>query len=147
MMVSFLIYRLFESTGIWRRSIKRYLPILLVISIIPSTFGTAFSAEGPLIKLHINVALIRSAFLGSNENDAAAAFKTFAKTIGKRKGYDMEITVSTFDNASELTGLPKDKRPHVAILDSWSFLELEKEGWLTPVAATSNRRSLAAQSA
>ncbi len=137
MMISFFIYRLFGVTERWRRFIRRCLPILPVIFIIPLTFGTAFSAEEPLIKLHIKVALIRSAFLGSNENDAAAAFKTFARTIGKQKGYDMEITVSTFDDAAELAALPEDKRPHVTILDSWSFLELEKEGWLTPVAATS----------
>ncbi|PIE73731.1 MAG: hypothetical protein CSA20_01620 [Deltaproteobacteria bacterium] len=110
---------------------------LLVIFLMPMMAGTAFATDTPLIKTHIKVALIQSAFLGSNENDAAAAFKTFAKTIGKHKGYDMEITVSTFKDASELAALPESERPHIVILEGWAFLEIEKEGWLTPVTVTS----------
>ncbi len=83
------------------------------------------------------MALIQNAFPGNSKNDVAAAFKTFAKIIGEQKGYDVEVTVSTFKNISELVSLPENKRPQIVALDSWSFLQIEKERWLTPILASS----------
>ncbi len=137
-MVHFFSFNPFIFTKSGGHAIQRFLPMLLIIVVVmPLWFKTAFCADKPRVKTHIKVALIESAFLGSNENDAAAAFKTFARTVGKQKGYDMEITISTFKDADELVSLPENMRPHIAILESWEFLKIEKEGWLTPVAATS----------
>ncbi len=118
--------------------IQHYLSkLLLAFLSVFFLFGTAFSADESLTPFQMKVALIKSSLLGSNENDAAAAFKTFAKIVGRQKGYDVEVTVSIFQNADDLRGLPKEKRPHVVSLGSWLFLELEKEGWLTPIASSS----------
>lgn len=111
--------------------------LLMALFVMLLTPVTTFCADQPLIKTHIRVSSIQSAFLGSNENDAATAFKSFARIIGKQKGYDMEISISTFKDVSQLMALPEDKRPHIVILGSWSFLKIEKEGWLTPIATTS----------
>ncbi len=124
-------WRLLRLTDMMRSSF-----VLLGVLIMLSS-GTAYSKDAPLIKAHLEVALIRSAFLGSNEGDAAVAFKTLAKIIGKQKGYDIEITTIVFDHADEVAALPEEKRPHIIILASWPFLQLEKHGWITPVAATS----------
>ncbi|PIE71595.1 MAG: hypothetical protein CSA22_01845 [Deltaproteobacteria bacterium] len=137
MRVHFFVFNRFFFTQSGKHVIQGCLTLLLIIVVVPFGFRAAFCADTPLVRTHIKVALIESAFLGSNENDAAAAFKTFARTMGKQKGYDMEITVSTFKDAAELAALPDARRPHIAVLESWAFLEIEKEGWLTPVAAAS----------
>ncbi len=115
-----------------------YLPKLLVVFfLVFFGLGTAFSTEKSLIPCHLRIALLKSSLLGSNESDAAAAFKTFAKIIGRQKGYDMELAVSIFKDADDLINLPREKRPHIVLLGSWLFLELEKEGWLTPAVSSS----------
>ncbi len=117
---------------------QHYLPkLFLAFVLVFFGLGAAFSTEKSLIPCHLRIALLKSSLLGSNENDAAAAFKTFAKIVGRQKGYDVEISVSIFKDADDLRNLPAEKRPHIVLLGSWLFLELEKEGWLTPVAASS----------
>ncbi len=49
----------------------------------------------------------------------------------------MDISISIYKNADEIASLPEGKRPHIALLGSWSFLQLEKEGWLTPITIAS----------
>lgn len=117
--------------------IMRCLLVLTVLFIAFLPSRAAFSADEAPGKTQITVALIKNAFVESSKNDLAAAFKAFAKIISKQKGYDMEITVSIFKDISELVNLPENKRPQVVTLDSWSFLQMEKEGWLTPVTISS----------
>ncbi len=117
-------------------------PVTRLLLVLPIIFAilsarTAFPEEVSQTKYQLKVALVKSAFFGSNENDAAAAFKTFAKTLGRHQGYEIDITVSIFDNISELANLPEKEQPQITSTDSWAFLELEKAGWATPVTATS----------
>ncbi len=133
----FSIFKGLKFTGPRVLAMPHCLLMGLVIFVMLLWSETGFSQDKPLIKTHIDVALIRSAFVGSNESDAAAAFKTLAKIIGEQKGYDIVMIVSIFDDSDELSALPEEKRPHIALWASWSFLQIEKEGWLTPVATIS----------
>lgn len=136
-MFHFLVFRQLNPVTSQQKAMKNYVSVLLTILMVLLPSGTVYSKDTSLIKTHIEVALIRTAFIGSNENDAAAAFITLAKTLGEQKGYDMEISVSIYKNADEIAALPEKKRPHIALLGSWSFLQLEKEGWLTPITVAS----------
>ncbi|WP_146164744.1 hypothetical protein [Desulfonatronum sp. SC1] len=53
----------------------------------------------PLEPAQLNVGFIESAFFGIHRLDAEAAFKTFTRTIGRNMGYDISVTVSTFESA------------------------------------------------
>ncbi len=132
------VFRCLKCIGARMCFMKCFL-VLLLIFVMPLSFRTAFCADKPLTKTYINVGVTQSTLLGSNKNDLAAALKTFTKTVAKQIGYDVEITVSIFKNMDELAALPEDRRPHIVILVSWDFLGIEKEGWLTPVTATTVR--------
>lgn len=54
--------------------------------------GVPTEAASPL-RERLDVGFIRSAFEGLRFEDAEAAFKTFARTLGKQKGYDVDVTV------------------------------------------------------
>lgn len=124
----------------WRRLHKKAMmtcSLVLLGALIMLSPRMASSQDTPLIKADVEVALVRSAFIGSNENDAAAAFKILAKIIGQQQGYDIKIATIFFDHADEMAALPEEKRPQIVILASLPFIQLEKHGWITPIAVTS----------
>lgn len=123
-------------------SMKWSLFMLSVIFVLLFTADVAFAENGSLIKANVRVGFIQSAFSGVNYNDARTAFKAFAKIVGRKKGYDVEITVRTFADAIEVKSLPEEMRPHLVILETMTFLELENEAWLKPVVVPSERDSV-----
>lgn len=86
----------------------------------------------------LNVGFTRRAFLGVNPMDAEAAFKTLARTLGAAKGYDIDITVRTFESARHLSRALTAETVNLIILDSWSYLEMTGDG-LEPVFVPSDQ--------
>jgi ABC-type phosphate/phosphonate transport system substrate-binding protein len=121
------------------------LAALILVAILPlsSTLAAASATSRPLEPARLNAGFIQSAFFGIHRLDAEAAFKTFARTIGRNMGYDIAVTVCTFENARELAAMPPEKQPDIVILESWSYLEMRDPDWLEPVFATSDQGKVA----
>ncbi|MEZ4599664.1 MAG: PhnD/SsuA/transferrin family substrate-binding protein [Syntrophotaleaceae bacterium] len=113
--------------------------ILLLAACVP-----ALGEDGPALRpARLKVGFIESTFLGINHRDAEAAFKTFARTIGRTEGYDVEVEVVLFKSARELDALQAEERPELIILETWNYLDLKNPGWLKPVCVTADREQVA----
>jgi ABC-type phosphate/phosphonate transport system substrate-binding protein len=107
--------------------------------------GTPVWGEGGavLMPARLKVGFIENSFLAVNRRDAEAAFKAFARTIGRSRGYDVDVTVQLFHSARELDTTPAGEKPELIVLESWNYLELKNPDWMEPVFVTSDRRQVA----
>jgi ABC-type phosphate/phosphonate transport system substrate-binding protein len=125
-------------------SLDKIMVFLAGAALLLATGTPAGGAGGVALKpVTLKVGFIQSSFFGFNPRDAEAAFKTFARTIGRSKGYDVAVTVQLFDSARELDAMPAGEQPELIILESWNYLELKNPGWLEPVFLTSDHGQVA----
>ncbi len=117
--------------------------ILLVMLSFSSPPAPASATSQYLESAHLNVGFIQSAFFGIHRLDAEAAFKTFARIIGRNMGYDISVTVSSFESARELAAMPPDNQPDVVILESWSYMKMGDLDWLEPFFVSSDQGRVA----
>jgi ABC-type phosphate/phosphonate transport system substrate-binding protein len=109
---------------------KRFNAIHHVISLLLLaclTFGSL--AEGwaqQLQKGVLTVGYIESQVCGVNKRDAEAVFKTLARTLGVRNGYDLSVSVYSFETAEQLVSAMNDKTIQILIMDSWNFVKVNK---------------------
>ena len=129
---------------IQRSSFLMGLAVLSLLMGIRAPLQASEPSEG-LKPEKLNVGFLQSAFLGVNQLDAEAAFKTFARTIGVSYGYDIDVTVRIVEHVGELESLPSGEKTDLIILDSWSYLEMDDAEWLEPVFVSSDRGRVASR--
>lgn len=74
----------------------------------------------------------KSFFQGVNENDAQAAFKAAMLTIGRKRGYNLKSTSKIFDDRSALETAIKTNALHMAVIDSWDYLNMDINEFMDP---------------
>lgn len=80
----------------------------------------------------LRVGFGRSIFLGVNQNDAQAAFKAFLETVGRKRGYRLELRTEIFDDGPSLAAAIRDGTITLASIDSWSYLAMNLRGTAKP---------------
>lgn len=66
--------------------------------------------------------LSHSSFSDVNRNDAEAAFKTFADTAARKRGYQLTFTAQVFDDVPSYQAAVRSHAVNVAVIDSWDYL-------------------------
>ncbi|TVQ96616.1 MAG: hypothetical protein EA399_15475 [Desulfovibrionales bacterium] len=117
--------------------------ILIAALLFASAPAPATATDQPLEPAQLNVGFIESAFYGIHRLDAEAAFKTFARIVGRNMGYDVTVTMRTFESARELAVMPPEMQPDMVILESWNYLEMGNPDWLEPLFASSDQGRVA----
>ena len=91
------------------------------------------AGAGGLKRESLSVAFTEAAFQNVNRNDAEAAMKTFARTVGRRFGYLVQPTTQVFEQIRPLEIALQDGSVQLAILDVWRYLSMDVAALPTPV--------------
>lgn len=86
-----------------------------------------------LQKEDLAVGYIRGQFYRVNRLDAEAAFKTLARTLGVKHGYDVKVTVTSFEGGEEIEAYLRHSTLHLIIYDSLDYLKSRKHAELEPL--------------
>lgn len=117
--------------------------ILMAMLVFTSAPAPATAADDILEPAQLNVGFIESSFFGIHRLDAEAAYKAFVRTVGRNKGYDISVTVRTFQSIRELAAIPTENQLDIVLLESWDYLEMGDIEWFEPLFATSERGRVA----
>ena len=82
------------------------------------------------VPLHVGFG--RTSFLTVNMADAKAAFKAFTRTVGVKKGYDLDVVVHTFESDDDFKAAVMSNSLHLVIMVAWDYLDANLEDHLEP---------------
>ncbi|MBI4661312.1 MAG: PhnD/SsuA/transferrin family substrate-binding protein [Verrucomicrobia bacterium] len=94
---------------------------------------SAVGAEKPLIRTRLKVGVNQSNFVNVNRNDAEAAVKTFAETVGRRRGYVVAPEIEVYDSAAEFAKGIAERGVQLAVIDCWDYLSFDLLGVMEPM--------------
>lgn len=89
-------------------------------------------AEQPLRPERLRAGFLESAFRHMNRNDAQAAFKVFAQTAGRKRGYELSADVLIFNRAEDLLAAGQTGAVDVAWSDAWDYARVRGGERLQP---------------
>lgn len=78
-------------------------------------------AAPPLRAERLRVGFLESAFRHMNRNDAQAAFKVFAQTLGRKRGYQLDADVNVYASAEDLLAAGQNGAVDAAWCDAWIY--------------------------
>ncbi len=92
------------------------------------------SAQQPALQpMTMHVGFTRSSFRNVNASDATAAFRVFAQTVARKRGYQLDTDAQLFESAAACEAEIKQGRINLAILDSWDYLGMDVHQVMEPV--------------
>ena len=94
---------------------------LLFLAVAPLRMS-AQEAGMPHMTLHIG--FTRSSFRNVNASDATAAFRIFAQTVGRKRGYQLDTDAQLFEDSAACEAEIKKGAINMAILDTWDYLSM-----------------------
>jgi phosphonate transport system substrate-binding protein len=104
--------------------------VLLCLLIVPS--GTCAQETG-LRPMTLHVGYTRASFRDVNQSDATAAFRVFAQTAARKRGYKLETDMRFFDSPAAFEAEIKKGGINLAIVDSWNYLGMDIQVEMEPV--------------
>lgn len=111
------------------RLICRALVLLLVLLFAAGGWAEPNGRETVML----NVGLGRNGFTGINQTDARAALKIFTQSMGRRKGYDLDVTVLTFDSEKELADAITSDSLNLIVVQASYYLQEKLDSLLEPL--------------
>ncbi|MDP1579012.1 MAG: PhnD/SsuA/transferrin family substrate-binding protein [Candidatus Didemnitutus sp.] len=81
----------------------------------------------------MEIALSRAAFSNVNPNDVVSAWSVALERMGRQKGYQLRSNNKVFTQTEEFATALRQERLHLAIIDTWQFLDLEQNAGLEPL--------------
>lgn len=79
----------------------------------------------PLEPLTLHAGFTRSSFRNVNADDATAAFRVFAQTVARKRGYQMDTDVRLFESPEACEAEIRKGGINMAILDTWDYLGMD----------------------
>lgn len=80
----------------------------------------------------LTIGLTRTAFLGLNRNDMEAALKVLAQTVGRKRGYQVQVRTQYYEDAPAFAQAIQTGAVRLAIADSWTYLGMRLGDVATP---------------
>jgi phosphonate transport system substrate-binding protein len=74
-----------------------------------------------------------SNFRNVSANDATAAFRVFAQTAGRKRGYQMDVDARIFDNMEACEAEIKKGTINLAILGAWDYTGMDIQQAMEPI--------------
>ena len=75
----------------------------------------------------------RSSFRNVNANDATTAFRIFAQTAARKRGYELNVDSKLFDSPAACEAEIKKGNINLAILDTWDYMGMDIKSVMEPV--------------
>lgn len=112
-------------------ALTRHILLLCLLLVLPPMAAAA--TPETLIKEKLVVGYLRGHLHGVNPLDAEAAFKTLARTLGVKHGYEIDVTVKSFADNHALAQYLKDSTLHLIIFNSWDYINSSSKDALEPM--------------
>ena len=88
--------------------------------------------DGKLAPVTLRVGLTKASFVGVNQNDMEAAYKTFTKAVGKKRGYLIKTEIRPFESMPDLESAARAGEVMLVIFDTWDYLSMRTPEVLEP---------------
>lgn len=127
------------------RSMAR-LKIRLMVGLMfaaPALRVSAEDAPTSLGRIEIRLAFSRSMFADVNENDARAAVKVYAQSIGDQNGVFVDSKPALLEGTNAIAEVLKNKQAELLVLTTTEFLALEAQGLEGPLLLSRVKESSA----
>jgi len=111
----------------WARTVGFVLLCWLAIAL------QSAAQQAALQPLSMHVGFTRSSFRNVNAGDATAAFRVFAQTVARKRGYQLDADAQLFDNSAACEAEIKKGAINMAILDAWDYLGMDLLPLMEPV--------------
>jgi ABC-type phosphate/phosphonate transport system substrate-binding protein len=113
----------------------------LLLALLPSALMGDENAQPPTQRMEIHFAFSKSMFLGVNENDARAAMRIYARTIGDQNGLYVDQEPTLLEGTNEIAQALTHGRNDVFSLTTPEFLAVETRGLIGPFFCANIRGS------
>lgn len=110
---------------------KFFEPRLVAVSLLLAVLIPAMPAAGKSEK-SFELGLSRSCFPNVSLNDATAAYRVFLQNIGHSRGYVVTPKLAIYEDTPQFAAAIQQGFLHLAAMDAWQFLELEKLPGIRP---------------
>ena len=97
------------------------------------TPGRISAQEAGLQPVTVHMGFTPSSFRNVNASDATAAFRIFAQTAARKRGYQLNVDARLFDNAGACEAEIKKGGINMAILDTWDYLGMHLHSVMEPL--------------
>lgn len=115
------------------RSSFRIACVLAVLCSAVSVPARASEAASSSLKPEsLRLGFDRRIFLGINEADAQAAFKAFVITSARKRGYDLQVSSTVYDDAKSMEAAIKAGVLDLFVVESWTYLGMNISAEGTP---------------
>lgn len=122
------VLRMVEAAKAPARTGRMILVIIAALSLLPLASAQA-PAEGRKV---VTIGLTKTAFLNVNRNDMEAALRVLTQTLVRKHGYRLETQTRFYEDDQEFAAAVRDGKARLAIMDSWTYLAMEKGGFSKP---------------
>jgi ABC-type phosphate/phosphonate transport system substrate-binding protein len=106
---------------------------LVMASIVLACTGPVTTAQRESAEsadLHVGFDPI--SFVNVNLTDAKAAFRVLTRSVGEKKGYNLNVTVHTFEDQETFAAAVTNHSLHLVVMTAWEFLSCDLEHFLEP---------------
>lgn len=108
------------------------LALLLLLGLNETIWAVSENMPG-LKKEELSVGYIHGQFQEVNPLDAEAAFKTLSRTLGVKQGYDVHVTVESFENGREVNAYMQYSPLQLIIYNSLDYLQTANSRSVEPL--------------
>jgi phosphonate transport system substrate-binding protein len=95
----------------------------------------AAAQETAVRPMTLHVGFTRSSFRNVNASDATAAFRVFAQTAARKRGFSLETDARLFGSAEDCQAEIRKGNVNMVILDTWDYLEMDIQSTMEPLFA------------
>ncbi|MHB1309143.1 MAG: phosphate/phosphite/phosphonate ABC transporter substrate-binding protein, partial [Limisphaerales bacterium] len=119
-------------------------PLLAVALLVaaPARSGAIEEADPAGTRTELRFAFSKSMFVGVNENDAKAALKVYAQTIGDQNGVHVSSAPELLEGTNAIAKAIKNKQADLFVLTAGEFFALENLGLEGPLLLAKIRDNL-----
>lgn len=103
---------------------------ILALSYIPLLVAAAENQER---NAQLEFGFTNHTFYGVNESDAQGAFKIFVGSLGKTRGYQLDVKTHIFDDISEFGSYINSRKLQLIAIPAWDFMSLDIDAIMEPL--------------
>jgi len=107
-------------------------PRLMLLGLLVAA-RLGFAQEAVLQHAALHVGFTRSSFRNVNASDATAAFRVFAQTVARKRGYQLDTDTRLFESPADCEAEIHKGGINLAILDAWDYLGMGIQQTMEPV--------------
>lgn len=105
----------------------------LTLALVLFSAGTGIAQQKERDLIEMRIGLVRNGFTNVNQTDAKAALKVCAQSLGTKKGYEMNVTVLTFDSEDQLAQAVYEASLNLVVIQARYYLKNGLESLLDPI--------------